>query len=219
MLGQQTSLTGLRSPLGAIITSVVIAHGAFLAWMNTPPAETPPGGTPARVVHLSLIKARPIPTALKEEAPAAPPIEAEPHTPTDAPVQEDPTLPPASVSADNLDATESKAPSDEYLPRSLLSRAPRPSTTVIVPFPEQVKTPGRYTTILALFIDENGVVRRVRVEGPALPQPLEDAATKTFLEAPFQPGEREGHAVKSLIRVEVVFDNTPLKPDTAPRSL
>ncbi|MES2090675.1 MAG: energy transducer TonB [Pseudomonadota bacterium] len=236
MLRQPASIPGLRSPLNAIIASVVIAHGVFLAWMNLAPKAAAPGRSQAQVVHLSLTKAKPTPAALPTsdslppppdtlsafiepaESPPAP-LVPEVSTPADPVPQEDPSTASAAVGTDTLEGSGSKNPSDDYLPRSLLTIAPRPSSTVIVPFPAQIQTPGRYTTILALFIDENGVVRRVRVEGPSLPQPLEEAATKTFMEAPFRPGERQGQAVKSLIRIEVVFDNTPLEPDSGPRSL
>lgn len=236
MLRQPASIPGLRSPLNAIIASVVIAHGVFLAWMNLRPTAAAPGRSQAQVVHLSLTKGKPTPAARPtadslppppdtlssfiepaEPLPAPPMPEVSP--PADPLPQEDPSTASAPVGTDPLESTGSNNPSDDYLPRSLLTIAPRPSSTVIVPFPEQIKTPGRYTTILALFIDENGVVRRVRVEGPPLPQPMEEAVTKTFLEAPFRPGERQGQAVKSLIRIEVVFDNTPLEPDSGHRSL
>lgn len=223
MLRQPASIPGLRSPLNAIIASVVIAHGAFLAWMNLPPAATAPGRSQAQVVHLSLTKAKPTPVARPTTDSLPPPPDTLSAFIEPAESQPAPRVPEVSPPTDPLTpedpSTASKPPSDDYLPRSLLTIAPRPSSTVIVPFPAQIQTPGRYTTILALFIDENGVVRRVRVEGPTLPQPLEEAATKTFLEAPFRPGERQGQAVKSLIRIEVVFDNTPLEPDSGPRSL
>lgn len=101
----------------------------------------------------------------------------------------------------------------------MLTAAPQPASRVIVPFPEQVAEPGRYATTLALFIDEGGVVRRVRIDGTALPKALEEAARDTFLQTHFRPGEVNGQAVKSLIRIEVVFDNTPTDEPAASRSL
>jgi len=80
---------------------------------------------------------------------------------------------------------------------------------VKLPFPDELNTRTRHTGVLALFIDELGVVRRVRAEGDALPPVLEAVATQAFLDARFKPGEVQGQPVRSLIRVEVVFDNTP----------
>lgn len=97
--------------------------------------------------------------------------------------------------------------------------APRPSSRVIVPFPKEITSIGRHTAILALFIDETGLVRRVRVDGPSLPKPMEEAARDAFLQAHFSPGEIDGRRVKSLIRIEVVFDNSPIAAAEGPRSL
>jgi hypothetical protein len=72
-----------------------------------------------------------------------------------------------------------------------------------------VPTPGRHAAILAIYIDEQGHVRKVRTEGEALPLAFEDAARNAFLSAPFRAGELDGRAVKSYIHVEVVFDEQP----------
>jgi len=112
-------------------------------------------------------------------------------------------------------STEDLAPSaatqakDEYLPRSKLSQPPRALGMIDIPFPPGVPTPGRYKAVLALYIDEQGVVRRVKVDDAALPAAYESAARVSFQTASFQPGELNGHPVKSLIHVEVVFDDSP----------
>jgi hypothetical protein len=62
--------------------------------------------------------------------------------------------------------------------------------------------------VLALFIDESGTVRRVRLDGPLLPPALDTAARDAFLNARWQPGRVDGgRLVKSLIRVEVTFES------------
>ena len=95
---------------------------------------------------------------------------------------------------------------DDYYPRAALSRAPWPVDAVMIDYPSLDKDAGHYRTELTLFIDERGRVARVRVEGD-LPPPLETAARNAFLSGRFQAGELDGRAVKSRIRVEVVFDN------------
>jgi hypothetical protein len=99
---------------------------------------------------------------------------------------------------------------DEYLPRGLLSQPPRALGIIDIPFPPGVPTPGRYKAVLALYIDELGVVRRIKTEGEALPAAYEEATRVSFQTASFQPGELHGHAVKSLIHVEVVFDDSQI---------
>ncbi len=100
-----------------------------------------------------------------------------------------------------------------YVPRPLLSIAPEVTAPVVVAPPASSASTGqligRYTGVLALYIDEQGVVRRIEPEAPALPEPMAQAARAAFMNAHFSPGQMDGHAVKSRIRVEVVFDDTP----------
>lgn len=96
-----------------------------------------------------------------------------------------------------------------YLPRGLLSIAPAATAPVIIPTPGGSVELGRHVGVLALYIDEQGRVRRIEAEPPALPAAMEQAARETFMAAQFSPGLVDGHPVKSRIRVEVVFDDAP----------
>ncbi|MDO9001896.1 MAG: hypothetical protein Q7V20_00435 [Aquabacterium sp.] len=223
-----------RQSVCVIAAHVVVMHAAALTLMvsSSPVQTVQPSAKSAGsgVVHARLSPRATSPHAqLRIPSDEAPPIPAAPANaespplplPADAiepivPVTEDQPL--VQAEGDSSPTAVADA-GDQYLPRPLLSTPPRSSTPVIVPFPEQIKEPGRYTTILALFIDETGVVRRVRIDGPSLPKPLEDAARDSFLQAHFRPGEVQGQQVKSLIRVEVVFDNTPIESTGQPQSL
>lgn len=220
--------------IGAIVFNVTLIHAAGLVLLNQPQAHPgSAGASGGRVVQMRLAKATtpaapaPMQVAMADtrtpdwaaQAPDAMPTPAAPEptsaTPTEAPPHE--TLHPfkpedvLSDLAEGEASTDARPAGDEYLPRPQLSAAPRPTTPVIVPFPKEITTPGRYTVTLALFIDETGVVRRVLVDGPAQAQALETAARDTFLNASFSPGQVNGQAVKSLIRVEVAFDNSPIE--------
>lgn len=225
-------MTARRHLLRTITLSVVVMHAAALALIDTTtpkPMQQGAGGHRHRVIQTRLAQvmaapaARPAPViGQPDEAAPTPPSPAnptdtaeyspEPDTAETVSAEDTATaaLPPEPPTADN---------GDTYLPRPMLTTAPQPSAPVLMPFPEQVTEPGRYATILALFIDESGVVRRVRVDGPALPKSMEDAAKTTFLQTHFRPGEVQGQQVKSLIRIEVVFDNTPTSTREASRSL
>jgi TonB family protein len=98
----------------------------------------------------------------------------------------------------------------EYVPRALLTVPPAPTSQIVLPFPQSFVGAAEYTSVLALFIDETGTVRRVRVDGAALPDPLERAAREAFMQARFRPGQVSGVDVRSLIHVEVTFDSRPL---------
>ena len=97
----------------------------------------------------------------------------------------------------------------DYFPRAMLSLAPTPVDPVLINYPVFIQDSGHYTSELTLFIDETGRVSRIRLDGPALPAALEEAARAAFVNARFRPGQAQGQAVKSQIRVEVVFDNRP----------
>lgn len=98
-------------------------------------------------------------------------------------------------------------PVDDYYPRTELTVGPAPMGTVQIEYPAFDGERDFYSSELLLMIDETGVVSRVLLVGAPLPAPLEEAARSAFLQAPFMPGERNGQAVKSRIRVEVVFDS------------
>jgi hypothetical protein len=121
---------------------------------------------------------------------------------------------PDSISTEPIRYLEPKSSYDtqdvwagpEYLPRSMLSVAPTPQTSIVVPYPPEVAGSGRYVGVFSLFIDELGGVRHVRMEDSELPPAMEEAVRQTFLQIQFSSGERDGQHVKSHIRIEVVFD-------------
>ena len=99
---------------------------------------------------------------------------------------------------------------DDYVPRPLLTVPPVARTPVIFAAPEGEMFRGRHVGILSLFIDEHGQVQRIEADAGSLPEDLEQAAREAFMAAQFAPGEINGRAVKSRVRVEVVFDDTPM---------
>jgi periplasmic protein TonB len=99
---------------------------------------------------------------------------------------------------------------DQFVARALLDVAPSPLAPVVLAFPTRFSDGGRFVGELTLFIDETGVVVRVRSEGEALPPLLEEAARSAFMNVRFRPGELAEHGVvKSRIRIEVVFESDP----------
>lgn len=105
-----------------------------------------------------------------------------------------------------------------YVPRPYLSIAPVATEPVVIPAAPGSVDVGRRVGVLALYIDEQGRVRRVEAEPPTLPEAMERAAREAFMGAHFSPGQVDGHAVKSRIRVEVVFDDTPESAASATRA-
>lgn len=94
-----------------------------------------------------------------------------------------------------------------YVPRPLLNRGPEPISPIWLDWPEGSEQGGRYRAVLALFIDENGIVQSTRVDEGDLPPQLLHRARRAFGSARFWPGELEGQAVKARLSVEVVFEH------------
>lgn len=158
-----------------------------------------PGQLPAVIVRM-----------LETENPADT-VQAPAARPGPAPVERDAASPEADpgVAAPARSATATardgvQQGDDLYLPRSQLDRAPQAWSTIDLPYPDGAPL-GRFRAVVTLFIDANGQVRRVRAEGEPLPPALEDSARQAFLAARFEPGAKDGHAVRSRIRVEVEF--------------
>ncbi len=142
------------------------------------------------------------PPAVEPRPPAVPAPPAEPQLRV-APAAVSPPLPAFGLVVPGVDRD------DDYYPRAMLTLAPSPFEAILIDYPAIENDQGHYSSELTLFIDETGRVLRVRVEGAALPRALEEAARNAFIDARFRAGEAEGLAVKSRIRVEVVFDNRP----------
>jgi hypothetical protein len=94
-----------------------------------------------------------------------------------------------------------------YVPRKLLTTAPKPSAPVVIDYPAFDGESDQYTALFDLFIDDLGGVVRVVTATPELPGILSNAVREAFLAARFSPGEVDGHPVRSRMRIEVTFDS------------
>lgn len=63
--------------------------------------------------------------------------------------------------------------------------------------------PGAGKAVITLWINEQGGVDRAETESSDLTESFENAVLEQFLAARFQPAERTGIPVKSLMRIEV----------------
>jgi hypothetical protein len=98
---------------------------------------------------------------------------------------------------------------DGYVLRRALTRAPQPLADVNPPWPPGPTPIEPQRGVFTIFIDETGVVDRIEPDGPTLMPGMEESARQAFSAARFQPGEVDGRVVKSVIRIEVVFDPRP----------
>ncbi|MEY4907325.1 MAG: hypothetical protein RL260_1043 [Pseudomonadota bacterium] len=105
-----------------------------------------------------------------------------------------------------------------YLSRSQLTRPPAPQQSIDLLYPELAPS-GRFRAVVTLFIDDRGVVQRVRIDeadDSGLPQVLEEVTRQTFLRSTFAPGEINGRPTRSQLRIEVEYATEPLHGDAPP---
>jgi hypothetical protein len=93
-----------------------------------------------------------------------------------------------------------------YLSASELTVRPSAARYIQVPFPPAITGQGSWSAVLAVFINENGMVAKVRVFGGSLPTACAEAAIATFRSAHFHPGRIGERPVKSRMLVQVEFD-------------
>jgi periplasmic protein TonB len=109
-------------------------------------------------------------------------------------------------------------PDANYLSRSQLTRAPSPQQSIDLLYPELAPS-GHFRAVVTLFIDDRGVVQRVRIDeadDSGLPPQLEDATRQTFLRSTFAPGEVDGRPTRSRLRIEVDYAAEPLRDGAQP---
>jgi hypothetical protein len=194
-------------PHWAVVLLVVLAHGVALFGLSRPSLRMGRSQSLSTgVMHVHQVPVSSLPEAAQTGMDASSASTA-PQVPALVP-QERPERRLAAVRGELVrelptDA-EQGAPVD-YFPRDRLSVVPQVLTNVDVPFPAEVSGLVDLKVQITVFIDEYGTVRRVRVDSAAIPSPFAGAVLDTFLNARFKPGEVEGVAVRSQIRLEVEF--------------
>lgn len=208
-----------RRGLWPVLVVVLLAHAAALTFVATAPA--PPQGRagvqPLRTLYVRAVQ--PQPGAPPEPAaPAAPEAAAQPGAPPavaaaiPAPAEtralprvERPSGSGAEPTPDPQAAASAAGAEAPYHPRGELTVPPRLLSSVNVAFPEEVKGIVALKVRIALFIDEQGAVQRIRIDTPDIHPSFERAVREAFADARFTPGQLEATAVRSQIRLEVEF--------------
>lgn len=214
-----------RGPvLAACVSGSVALHLGVLLAADAPAAASASPST--RVDRSARTEARPMQVSLAEHRaapasrtgppapgtrPAPPAAAASAPAPMLADVAETLALDALEPTGAGPGAADQEEGDQAYLPRSLLTRAPVPQHAIDLLYPELAPS-GLFRAVLTLFIDDQGVVRRVRIDeagDSGLPPVLEDAARQTFLRSSFTPGEIDGRPIRSRLRIEVEYASTP----------
>lgn len=203
------------------LLGAVALHAAALGWLAHGASRPGGEGGPVDGTQPARQRAAPMQVALRaprggqadegqgaqavrqppEQTATQPPTPAAPGRDDEAAASPDPALQgPAGAPRGGADA-------EGYVPRPLLTTAPEPTRDIALPFPLDFTARGRFAGILTLYIEADGRVSRVVVEGASLPAPLARAAQQAFTSTRFTPGRVAQRIVKSRIRVEVVFEH------------
>lgn len=94
-----------------------------------------------------------------------------------------------------------------YFPPHELDRKPEAVGEVPLAYPADMPRVAHSRVVLSLLIDERGDVNKVIVETAEAPTELAQLASRAFAGVRFNPGMRDGAAVKSRLRVEVTFES------------
>lgn len=181
----------------------VAAHALVLAHLRDGPGEPAPAGARSGGTWHVTVRAPAAPAAERPPARQAAPAAA----PAVAPEKAGPPPSGAQVAA-ALPAAREQAPAPvevPYLPRGQLTVPPRVLGLVNVPFPDGVTGVVDLRVQVTLFIDEAGLVQRIRVDTPDVHPAFDRSLRETFGAARFAPGEVDGVPVRSQMRLEVEF--------------
>jgi len=193
-----------RKRLGWCLALVVCAHSLLLLQPPRQAAQSAAGDA-SRAVRVRLISpGSPTPAATPTAVPTARTGAApQSHRPVPATVK-------AAVPKPDPPAT-SRVPAGrddgDYLTRSALTAAPKAQGPVAIDYPYFDGEADHYVGEFDVFIDDSGSVVRVVSATPDIPLLLSSAVRDAFLAARFTPGEVNGLAVRSRIRIEVTFDS------------
>ena len=210
-----SSADGIRTAALCAVLSIAL-HGLLLS--SRLPASSPAEGRQSRMSQDNGFRGRVVPLPPSASR-AAPPIAERQSSNTEMHVQSvDKKLPAKLEAPSHVEPKPLAMPpllrpgnfGDDYVPRPLLTVPPVARTPVTFAAPDGEMIRGRHVGVLSLFIDEHGQVQRIEADDAvSLPDALAQAAREAFMAAQFAPGEIDGTAVKSSVRVEVVFDDAP----------
>jgi len=104
-------------------------------------------------------------------------------------------------------------PGQAYYTTDQLSKRPQPMTVAELEPVEIKAIIASGKIVLKLWITERGSVARVEVESSNLPAMFTRAAVEGFKRLRFEPGERDGRPVGTVIRLEVNYDDGRKPPE------
>ena len=187
-------------------------HLVAFGWLRAADPSTRASG------HMRVALRKPLqPVGPSADAPqAAPqPAPARQAVPTSTPTANRPALPNQAlppdlpvVLADDAPAAEDLAPVPlgAFVEADQLSQSASPLEAIDLALPEAHLLMDSGLLLLRLWIDVTGTVIHTEVESSSFPDAYTDAVVRTFASRRYSPGQRDGHAVNSVMRLEVRYE-------------
>ncbi|MBI3431072.1 MAG: energy transducer TonB [Hydrogenophilales bacterium] len=209
------ALVQVAPPAGISVEAPVIEVRLVSTHAAPPAAETPPSSPAVRqpdAAPVTTLAPNAAPEALPVAKPAAPPPSPPVETPHDVPQPAAPVAPaaasapsaapapaPPAALASSVDLTYYRARDLDVQPRALRVIRPEYPDTA-----DRRKLSG--TLRLQLKLEADGRVSDIEVVSATPPGLFEESAIKAFRDARFAPAQKNGHPVRALVVIEVVYD-------------
>lgn len=187
----------LRQPITIALLLSVAGHTMALLTLSKAEVATEPAGGSARTMHVVLRA----PTTLDEGSRGVIRNSSRDGGNPQGTETSAPRLPVLVLPDSPSIATEV-----EYIPSAQLAHGPAVLGTVDIRRPEADLENAEVVLYSTLYINEEGLVDRVEVDELERHSSFAEAAIGAFRGARFHPGQRLGRAVKSLMRIEVLFE-------------
>lgn len=187
---------------------------------ESPPAEADPPPAPDIDIAVQAPKEVPLlaPSVTAEPLPVAPPVPqpvqpeppaavARPADPAPASPSPDPAATPAAVPAPSPLATITSSVDLTYYSARDVDVHPRALREIVPDYPlmaDRQRLSGKVR--LKLKLEADGRVSDIEVVSASPPDLFEVSALKAFSDVRFAPAQRNGHPVRALVLIEVVYD-------------
>jgi hypothetical protein len=125
------------------------------------------------------------------------------------PVTPSPPVTPAPEKSDEAALPKPGIAVEMYYPRSVLSLPPRLIENVDLSSLAEIAGVDSKNVVLELFVNDQGTIDRIAFEPGALDESVQEKLQELLLQLKFSSGEIDGMAVKSRIKIEVMFMAPP----------
>ena len=191
--------------VGISLALSLALHLLVLQWLAFPGGQTNAVAQNQQIV-LSFLNAE-LTQALGTNH--VPDIAGPPPENLDRPVSPGPPVIPLREKPDETDLPQPGIAVEMYYPRSALNHPPSLLQDVDLSTLAAIAGDDSKNVVLELFVSEQGTIDRIAFEPGTLDESVQEKLQELLLQLKFSSGEIDGMAVKSRIKIEVMFIAPP----------